>query len=866
MAKDWTTIQPSLDPILKPINAVIAAIDSVLAFLIAILNVVQFILNIIKAFLIGLLNPIRAIIEAIIAEIRQIISDLRQAGLYIADDIEFLQVKPTDLTPNLLGGFDTYERRMLSRLLDRTDPTRPDFSSRTAVVALFVYISSGDIFALIELLRRIAAFFGKRTGNKGAPFPAPTTPTTKLGSYGSPAVTFIPANTLTGAPDAVQVAWTMPSTATPFSKPPKGFIVHVSTVPDGFGVRAFKPASENSQNVDNLPVLAMAATNPDDGSELRLYGGLSDIGFGDSPPVFTNNDISDPHTPKLLLSLDQNTPLIPPDQLAEITGLPGDPPLGAASFYFDQPFAGLLPGGASYSCTLRKSELPQQITVVASSGTVTVGSEDADTWYVRVRPVTKTFNDTSGLTGNPNAPGVVASDGLDNTKLYTVTKNQVVGATGIVLNPTNGAQAGQFGPASQAATFTLPDAETLEFIGAIKTALVIGILVRPDLVEVVRDEDGDLQPEANTYGEGQATGLESLSKLLSVMKVTPALYEESNDPRTFARFVTKQVNLLTDAVLSQYSPSTAVLEALSDQIQTLITFKWSDINSVWPEQTILESLDNTGASVGVAGRPGGFADDAQKRLRNGPPITGFDPNLWLYRFPTFPLKFTSSGTPVELLARSLYGRDAFIEGQGWSDYCPVLFSIPDSRRVLVDGSRLSYDIYIQYVRTLLLEHESGEVLNAASSVLNVTGAVMLKLNPGQWTAIRFLDEVLKPVDTLLTDIESFLLAILDGLQGVIDKIIAYIEGIQARIYQLQALIEKIRALLNSLTLFDLPSFSGLVLVENGTDGIASALVTAGNKPSDGPAAYGGGAVVLFGGLPTVILETIALVLAGGGED
>ena len=70
----------------------------------------------------------------------------------------------------------------------------------------------------------------------------------------------------------------------------------------------------------------------------------------------------------------------------------------------------------------------------------------------------------------------------------------------------------------------------------------------------------------------------------------------------------------------------------------------------------------------------------------------------------------------------------------------------------------------------------------------------------------------------------------------------------------------------SLTLFDLPSFSGLVLVENGTAGIASALVTAGNKPSDGPAAYGGGAVVLFGGLPTVILELIALILAGGGED
>ena len=857
MAKDWTTIQPSLEPILQPINAIIKAIDSVLAFLIAILNVVQFILNIIKAFLIGLLNPIRAIIEAIIAEIRQIISDLRQAGLYIADDMEFLQTKPVDLGPELLGGFDTYERRMLSRLLDRTDPTRPDFSSATAVVALFGYISSGDIFALMELIRRIAAFFGKRTGNKGAPFPAPTTPTTKLGSYGSPAVTFIPANTLTGAPDSVQVAWTMPSTATPFSKPPKGFLVHVSTVPDGFGVRAFKPNRENSQNVDNLPVLAMAATNPDDGSELRLYGGLSDIGFGGSPSVFTNNDISDPHATKLLLALDQNTPLIPPDQLAEIDS---GPPLGAATYYFDQPLAGLLPGGASYSCTLRKSQLPQQITVEASSGTVTVGSEDAETWYVRVRPVTKTFHDTSGLTGNPNAPGIVASDGSDDTKLYTVTQDQVVGAKGIVLDPTNAAQAGQFGPASQAATFTIPSADTLEFIGAIKTALAICILVRPDLVEVVRDEDGDLQPEANTYGEGQSTGLESLSKLLAAMQVSPALYEESADPRVFANRVQRKVNLLTDFMLAQYTPSPAILEALSDQMQTLTAFKWSDINSRWPDETILECLDNTGPDKGIAGRPGGYGDDGKKRLRKGPVFT--ESGLWLERYPTFPIKFDRSGTPIEVAARTVFGTDVFFEGQGWSDYCPVLYTLPEGRTV----STSSYRLYIQYVRALLLEHESGEVLNAASSVLNVAGAVMLRLNPGQWTAIRFLDEVLRPVDALLTDVESFLLAILDGLQGVIDKIIAYIEGIQARIYQLQALIEKIRALLNSLTLFDLPSFSGLVLVENGTAGIASALVTAGNKPSDGPAAYGGGAVVLFGGLPTVILELIALILAGGGED
>jgi len=196
---------------------------------------------------------------------------------------------------------------------------------------------------------------------------------------------------------------------------------------------------------------------------------------------------------------------------------------------------------------------------------------------------------------------------------------------------------------------------------------------------------------------------------------------------------------------------------------------------------------------------------------------------------------------------------------GWSDYCPVLFSIPDGR----NGS--AYTLYIQYVRRLLLIDDKGEVLRAAITVLSVSGAVLARQNPGQWLAIRFLDKALKPLDSLLTDIDAFLQAILDGLQGTLDKIIAYIEAIQARIYQLQALIEKIRALLAALALFDLPSFSGLLLVENGTDGIATGLVTAGNKPTDGPSTYAAGTVVLFGGLPAVILEIIVLVLAGG-ED
>jgi hypothetical protein len=858
MAKDWITVAPSLDPVLGPVNAVIASIDSVLSFLIALLNVVQFILNIVKAFLIGLLNPIRAIIEAIIKEIRQIISDLRQAGLYIADDLQFFEVEPVNKTQDLKGGYSEYERRMLTRLLNRTDPTRPDLSSSATVVALFAYISSGDVFALMELLQRIAQFFGKRENLPSAPFPAPTTPTTTLGTFGLPVVRFKQPSKLTVAPDAINVSWAMPSVGTPFSKPPKGFLVHVSTVPDGFGVRAFKPNRENSQNVENLPISALAAVDPTDGTELRLYGGLSDISFEDSPAIFTDST-AEPRTAKLYFSLDQNTPLIPPDELNNGSRTPH----GAATFYFNQPLSGLVGGGASYSCTLQKSDLPQRIFVESSGGVATVKTEDADTFYIRVRPVTDTYASNGGLTGTPRNPSLITAD--NPWKPYVITADTVWAATGIILNPFTGSETtGLYGKASQSALTTFPSASQLEFITAARTALAVLFLVRPDLVVETLvfgeddDDDGGFQPSNGTHAFGYATGLEGLRDYLTRADIKPSFYEESSDPTTFSRQVLGKVDDLADRLFGEYTPSESIASAFSEQVVALMGFRWTDIDPDWPDLTILETLQQSNNAYGIAGRPEGYGlstDESAKRLRKGAFLSG---DKWVDRSPIFPERFIAGASIEDVLARKYATPGVFIEGMGWSDYCPVLFSVPEGR----NGS--TYILYIQFIRKLLIEHDGGAILSASASMLNVVSAAF-PLTSGQWLAIRFLDKALQPLDALLTDLDAFLQAILDGLQGTLDKIIAYIEAIQARIYQLQALIEKIQALLNALALFDLPSFSGLLLVENGTDGIATGLVTAGNKPTDGPSTYAAGTVVLFGGLPAVILEIIVLLLAGG-ED
>ena len=65
--------------------------------------------------------------------------------------------------------------------------------------------------------------------------------------------------------------------------------------------------------------------------------------------------------------------------------------------------------------------------------------------------------------------------------------------------------------------------------------------------------------------------------------------------------------------------------------------------------------------------------------------------------------------------------------------------------------------------------------------------------------------------------------------------------------------------------FGLPSVAGLVVVGNGTAGIAGELIGSGNKPISSPVDYSAGAVVVAGGLPTILLDLLFAIFSGGGE-
>jgi len=860
--KDWLVVQPSLDPILAVPNAVIGTLDSVLSFMITILNITNVILNVVKVFLVGLLNPIRAIVEAIVEEIRAWFHDLRQLGIYLTGDWNLIEVKPVNRTEELLGGYEAYERRMLKRLLNRKDPGRPDFTSRSACIALFTYRSSGDVVTLIELINRIKAFFGAGGETKGAPYAAPTVPEAEFQTATS--ILRQPLPNLGGPPTKVVLTWAMPGTGSLFSDPPAGFLVHVSTVPNGFGVRTmmFDARGEADDVVapGYQPSVGIDATT---GSELRLFGGVSDLSteFSDFSDVARDSLQAN----KLLLSLDQNTPLIPPGELL----VDGGVPLGGATYFVKvSGFSKAVPG-QSYSATLNYEDLPQAIAVEADgSGGVTVSGEDCYTFYARARPVTKTYADALGdvKEGTSRAPALVGGETL---KLNHWSNKQITANSSALFLPTPGAPgptpssevtAGEVGPASAPAVFSMPTAAAMDLVTATIVALEILLLVRVDLTEVTAAMGGFAYGAKNTYEPGAATGLEAFRDQMTSMEVDLSVFYEQTDSKKFRRRVRRLCRQSATRKFLQ-APSESIAATVAEQVRTLLDFKWSDIDSRWPDYSILETMSNQSGTWGVAANPmGAGLTEMSGRLRRGATVGGED--LWLSREGLFPPKVFSSGTTTpEALARAGLPPTGWYQGQGYSDYCPVLFSTLD------EASTALRPLYMQFVRRLLIDYDGGSMLQAASVVLGIVAAPDAPSpSETEWLSVRFLDDALAPLDALLVDVEKYLLAILDGLKGTIDKIVAYIEAIQARIFQVQALIEMIRALLNSLSMFSLPSFSGLLLVENGTDGITRGLITAGNKPSDSALSYGGGVLVMAGGLPVILLEILELILgAEGGE-
>jgi hypothetical protein len=417
-----------------------------------------------------------------------------------------------------------------------------------------------------------------------------------------------------------------------------------------------------------------------------------------------------------------------------------------------------------------------------------------------------------------------------------------------------------------------PTAAQTEYVQAVQAAIALAVLCRVDLTEAAENEDtGYPEFSQNVYNPGYGLrGLEGAGRDISARYgISPVWFKGTNPQRFRLRMRWLMARISSDLYERGAIPD-SLASAIATEAAALRVFTWSLLDGEWPELTILESIgigatpsddEGVGANPWCRGLPrktllslySDFAERSETEaglgysLREILGTAGISEGVIPSRAPSF-LWEVNEGSPAE------NEPPAWIPGQGSADMSPILYN------------NRSYGV--TYIRNALITDEvvGTALLDAAVTILQLAGsAVSRPVGDTQWIAVRLMPQAFAPLDDLLDRLDRFLQGILDGLDGIVDKIVAYIEAIQARIYQLQALLEQIRALLRALEFFSLPAANGLVLVESGTDGITTGFLTAENKPSDSASSYGAGIAVVAGGMPTVLLELLALILSGGEE-
>ena len=173
----WGTVSFAIPDFLEEVRD---AVNDFAELLVTFLEIANLALEFVKAFVKAFLDPLAALIDVIIAEIIAFLRSLKGIGLYLTGDWALLGWPPEDLR----GGYQGFERRMIARMTDRTDPTRPDVPSTTKTLGLFTYLSVDptDFERLINFIITLMRLFGLSFFPDTSVLPVPTIKGIKYGA------------------------------------------------------------------------------------------------------------------------------------------------------------------------------------------------------------------------------------------------------------------------------------------------------------------------------------------------------------------------------------------------------------------------------------------------------------------------------------------------------------------------------------------------------------------------------------------------------------------------------------------------------------------------------------------------------------
>lgn len=900
----WQTAQIQLPEVITDLTSVL---DDLIGALIAILDIVLAVLDVVKAFLVGFIDPISAILAAILAEIEGLLEDIRQIGVYFSGDLD---VEPP--FNELLGGFTAYERRMIGRLIDKSDPTRPAFTPRSACVAVFTYYSfdTSTIQLALAFLDKIRKFFGLRGQTRTYTIPTGLNVSYGSTSTGLGAFGLISDILDTGEePSVASLRWQMSppvgagAVSWPLPSPP-GFLVEVSAVPDGLFLAYLTPPKD-SQSADQVD---MGLVSDTDGKPFKLHGGTYILQEDPSLTWEANGTTFTPPTG------DRKTRFFAYRSTADNVPIPlgalqidGKPVLQRTFFVDVNTILGInvAAPGQQYSALLNYEDMPYDATFESNSDgsvTVTLSDEPARDVYVRISAVTDVV--ASGTGDQASTFYWTISEGLVQTESFGQVR------LGLGAN----ARSDKSDP-SAPLKVTFPSELTSTYLECVATAVAVLILSRADLiaqgisaadaqaaVQTAMDNvtnapadatDQELSDLLDLVSEAEATatsanasfqvdtaaletGLEDLAQYivpLALGNTSPARFFKKNFPdvTSFRGKLRQRCLAVANMLLAKTGPlpssvldlviSQAEVTLASGVVKVLSQVTWKDLDPDYDlDVTILDSLDPTttegsSSAIGVAANPVSAAKyDANflgGRLGSTGPFA-----ITLARSPGFMVPQAY----LQLRPTDTTGENMFMD-MGSADYSPVIYSA----NILVQ---------MDFCRNVF--HANPSIFTASQLVLNIAASAttLAKKQGGAWINYRLFPQGLPPVEAALNEIVAFLNAIDAGLKGILDAIVAYISYIEARILELEALLRRLTNLLDLILSIDVPAMSALIVTADGTDGILQALVAAENKPSDSSAAvsritsdgdvvlggtYGTGVVMLAGGLPNAVLDLLLLI-------
>jgi hypothetical protein len=931
--QQWGTLKIDFPDFLDDVRE---GINDVAEVVITFIDIGVTILQTIKSLALALINPIQAIISALVDQLRRILEDIRNIGVYLTSDWPLLRF-PFD---KVQGGFAEYERRMIGRLTDRTDPTRPDVTGNTKTLAIFFYLSVdiSEIVRLIELVDKILKFFNLNLDTPGSQ-PIPTISAARYGySAAGPVASLAAAFTATSTPPSIaEVTWSLsPVSGTVPTVPiipaqPGGFVVTVSTLPEGINL-VYDRVQKNTGE-------APSATNPSVRVPPREFGPVLDLGTNQPVILYGGYD-----TVKLDSSLAYNESFdtdgtVKPGyarvyglrDLNDEAAIPLEQLKKGDTYFFQRTF--WMPTGVTsavnwatggFTYRLRREDMPHDAQIVRDPSTNEVTLEDlgiANTYYVRIASCSKDIianksfqYDFPTLAKQINTPGLPV-------KVPFI--GGVRNAVSVFSAPFN---------------VVFPTENIDDYLTALETALAVLVLSRADLPTLVSLNISEQDKRRARAGQkmipGVAldpTGLEKLSSLIK------SLYDDFDQETKrkgqsaieFRADLKKRIRNLALSIYDRTGPMPDMERLVLRETEDLRNVTWDQLlteaeepglaNFVKPyKMTILGAIDTSAPGnvnsallddFGVGISPYGIGlntEVVQEILRSKQSnlmVRGREGTFLTQKVGGSSPKVVQKATKDEL-AKLLDSKDTpdflkkFYQGnikkdgslevpddkyqamvaqldvswlEGSADESPVFFAgLPALKKhdpnYFVAQSAFQQNLGIGfntpsgivYCRSIFAKATDNRIYRQAALVLSVAASVTKNDGPGQWFAFRFFDSF-PGMEGLFDVMLGFVEAIDAAIKGIVDQIVRYIEFLESRLVEIQQLVQRINAFLQSLLnfAFQIPACSALMLFSNGTGGVLGDLVTAQNKPSDSPLAYGAGVAVVMPLLPGVPIEFLA---------